>query len=261
MNLLRSIVIMLSLYTKIPMPFIEWDGENRKNVLTVLSLAGAVAGLFEAAWAWLAFFLDFKAAFYAAGACLIPALVTGGIHMDGLSDTEDARASHAGPERRQQILADPHMGAFGALAIVLYELFCFALYWTIYDSGASGLDFSLPWMLFAVFTASRAMAQLGIATIKPARDEGMLYTFSSVTNKPAMIAVSLAVLASCVLILVWVQGLPALLCGAALVLLFLYFRHMAVREFGGISGDLCGWIIEMTIPVMLTAAAVAIRLV
>ena len=46
--------------------------------------------------------------------------VTGGLHLDGLVDVADALgAAHRSPERFLEVLRDPHVGAFGVMAIAL----------------------------------------------------------------------------------------------------------------------------------------------
>jgi adenosylcobinamide-GDP ribazoletransferase len=44
--------------------------------------------------------------------------LTGALHADGLADTCDAVLSHASPERRLEIMRDPHVGAFGVVGVV-----------------------------------------------------------------------------------------------------------------------------------------------
>ena len=67
------------------------------------------------------------------GPCSVcsPAAVTGGIHLDGYCDTVDALASHGTPARRQEILKDPHIGAFGVIRLCGYFLLSFALWTTL----------------------------------------------------------------------------------------------------------------------------------
>ena len=45
-------------------------------------------------------------------------LLTGALHADGLADTCDAVFCHATPERRLEIMRDPHVGAFGVVGLV-----------------------------------------------------------------------------------------------------------------------------------------------
>jgi adenosylcobinamide-GDP ribazoletransferase len=44
--------------------------------------------------------------------------LTGALHADGLIDTCDAVFGHASPERRLEIMRDPHVGAFGVVGVV-----------------------------------------------------------------------------------------------------------------------------------------------
>ena len=46
-------------------------------------------------------------------------LITGGLHEDGLADTADALGAHTTRERRLEILRDPRVGTYGALALIL----------------------------------------------------------------------------------------------------------------------------------------------
>jgi adenosylcobinamide-GDP ribazoletransferase len=53
-------------------------------------------------------------------------LVTGGLHEDGLADTADALGAHTTRERRLEILRDPRVGTYGALALILAIAFSVA---------------------------------------------------------------------------------------------------------------------------------------
>ena len=46
-------------------------------------------------------------------------IVSGALHEDGLADVADALGAHTTTERRLEILKDPRVGTFGALALVL----------------------------------------------------------------------------------------------------------------------------------------------
>lgn len=47
---------------------------------------------------------------------LIPIFITGGIHLDGFLDTQDALSSYQPMERRLEILKDSHAGAFAIIS-------------------------------------------------------------------------------------------------------------------------------------------------
>ncbi len=52
-------------------------------------------------------------------AVVVDAVVTGGLHYDGLADSADGLIPPVPRARRLEIMADPRVGAFGALALVL----------------------------------------------------------------------------------------------------------------------------------------------
>src|SRR5487761_1543922 len=58
----------------------------------------------------------------AAAALIVLALVTGGLHLDGLADTADGLFGGRDRERRLEIMRDPRVGSFGAIALVLVLL-------------------------------------------------------------------------------------------------------------------------------------------
>src|SRR5690606_13794597 len=46
--------------------------------------------------------------------------ITGGLHLDGLSDVADGLgAAHRDPDRFLEVLRDPHIGAFGTMAMTI----------------------------------------------------------------------------------------------------------------------------------------------
>jgi adenosylcobinamide-GDP ribazoletransferase len=58
----------------------------------------------------------------AAAALAVLAVVTGGLHLDGLADTADGLLGGRDRERRLKIMRDPRVGSFGAIALVLVLL-------------------------------------------------------------------------------------------------------------------------------------------
>ena len=59
------------------------------------------------------------AALAAVVAVAVDAAVTGCLHLDGLADSADGLLPAVGRARRLEIMADPSIGAFGAVALVL----------------------------------------------------------------------------------------------------------------------------------------------
>lgn len=75
MKVLESIVVAFSMYSKIPMPHIEWNKENMKNVLCFFPWVGAVAGVLVWLWFRVSDQLGFGVMLRASVAVLSPVLV------------------------------------------------------------------------------------------------------------------------------------------------------------------------------------------
>ena len=122
MTALRSIALAFTLFSRVPMPHVEWNPENMRYTMLAFPLVGCVIGTVVAIWCALCATLGLNGAAFGAGTVLVPLFVTGGIHMDGFADVVDAQSSHAAPERKREILADPHIGAFATVGIGGYLL-------------------------------------------------------------------------------------------------------------------------------------------
>lgn len=62
---------------------------------------------------------------------VLTVLLTRGLHLDGLADTVDGLGGGRTPEERLAIMKDSHLGAFGAVSLVLVLLLKFAFLQTL----------------------------------------------------------------------------------------------------------------------------------
>jgi adenosylcobinamide-GDP ribazoletransferase len=178
---------------------------------------------------------------------LLSIFVTGGIHMDGFMDTSDALASWQSRERRLEILKDSHVGAFAVLGCAGYLLLHAALL-----SEASTTSGAL---LCCVFVLSRALSAWAMATFRSARPQGMLDAFAQAAHR-RMVTVSCVVCAVlCAVVWSVFGGWLTLVCLLAAALCVICYRHMAYKQFGGVTGDLAGWFLQVT-ELVLTAVIV-----
>jgi adenosylcobinamide-GDP ribazoletransferase len=89
--------------------------ERTLNWFPVVGLV--VGGLVGGVW-WAAGRI-WPPALAAVVAVAVDAVLTGGLHLDGLADSADGLIPPVARERRFEIMADPRVGVFGALALVL----------------------------------------------------------------------------------------------------------------------------------------------
>ena len=94
------------------------------------------------------------------------AIVTGAIHLDGLSDTCDGVFGGSDPESRLRIMKDKATGSFGTVAVVLALLLKFACLVSLIGSGAA--LFVLPMGV----AAARWSQVIGAGVSSYARSEG-----------------------------------------------------------------------------------------
>ncbi|KWT65175.1 Cobalamin synthase [Hyphomicrobium sulfonivorans] len=166
--------------------------------------------------------------------------VTGALHLDGLGDVTDALSgSHRSPEKLLQIMRDPHLGAFGAIAIGLQLIAKLVLLAEV----ATQAGF-MPLILIA------AWARLGppvwsLAVPPLATGSGERFAWQI---DPRLIAAEAAALT---LITVWFA--PVLLAALLIIpSIALYWRW----RLGGITGDCLGASIEVSETLLLLLLAV-----
>ena len=95
-----SLVIAFSMYSKIPMPRVEWTEENRKYAICFFPLVGLVTGGLCYVWFLICGHLQAGTLLFSAGMAAIPLFLTGGIHVDGFMDTMDAFHSYQDKEKK-----------------------------------------------------------------------------------------------------------------------------------------------------------------
>ena len=94
---LQTVAVAFSMFSRIPMPQFAWDSRNMRYALCAFPLIGAVIWGAVALWLYLCELLALPDLLRAAVATVIPVWITGGIHLDGYADTQDALASFSSP--------------------------------------------------------------------------------------------------------------------------------------------------------------------
>lgn len=235
MSAVRSVFAAFAMFSAFPAPKVEWNRENLRWMLCAFPLVGAAIGLLCWGWAALGAYLGFPALLRGAGLTLIPVLSTGGVHLDGYADTWDALASHAPPEKKQEILADPRLGAFAAIHLCGWFVMDFALW------SALPRYEGVPVLL--AFCLSRSLSGLAITAFPLAKDTGLAHTFAQAADKQAARRF-LAGLSDLLCLGLFFCGWQGAAMAAAALGVFVYYRRMARTQFGGLSGDLAGWFLQ-----------------
>lgn len=235
--MLNSLFLAFAMYSKIPVPRADWSKEKMKYVMCFFPLIGVILGFLMWGFGILCSHFGLPELFRSAGLTLIPLFVTGGIHMDGFLDTTDALSSWQPKEKKLEILKDSHTGAFAIIYCGIYLVACLGIY--------AAMPAEVYPLMAVIPVLSRAFSGMSVVTFKNARKDGLLATFSTSAEKYITRGVLSIYLAVCAAVLVWlspVNGALTALTGAAV---FAYYRYRSYKEFGGITGDLAGWFLQI----------------
>ena len=235
--MLNSLISAFLMYSRIPMPQIPWEEKNRRYALCWFPLIGVVIGSLLIGWYAIANQFAVSELLFGVVAVCIPVLVTGGIHIDGFRDVEDARASCSEKERKLAIMSDPHIGSFAVIRLVLYLLSqtaCMSQLTAWKSVGLVGVSFCI----------SRTLSGLAAVTFCCAKKDGTLQDFV----KPAHRRFTIGWLVSLLLLeiagMLIISPFPAILSLSLAGVIFAYYRTFAYRTFGGITGDTAGWFLQ-----------------
>lgn len=234
---MKSLIIAFAMYSKFPMPRVDWEKKALSWALCWFPLVGLAVGAVLWLWLALAGWLGFGAVFTAALALLLPIALSGGIHLDGFCDTCDALSSHQSRERKLEIMADPHVGAFAVQGCGLLLLLTFGLW-----CQAERTDGGLWAALLLVPVLSRGLSAFAALTLPNARGGGLLAAVTGERRRGRWLPLCGALLCAAGLAVLkpgylWIGG-------AALLALW-YYVKTAKREFGGTTGDLAGWFLQL----------------
>lgn len=237
------------MYSRIPVGRADWTEDNMKYSMCFVPMVGMVIAVLLGLWYFLNVKFGFNDVLNGGISIFLPLLVTGGIHMDGFCDVVDALCSYRTKEKRLEILKDPHAGAFAIIWVCTYM---------ILGAGLLAQITTMWGMLFCGigFVLSRALSCFLAITLKSANREGTLYAFTSSQQKSAVSSV-LSVYMILGVFTVCILNLPAgimVLCAG--ILLTIWFVRMVYRDFGGMTGDLAGFYIQI-FELMVFVAAVA----
>lgn len=243
--MIKSIIIAFSTYSRIPMPRVEWNEKSMRYSMCFFPLVGVVIGACQALiFCFLRGWLGLGSAATGAILTATPVLLSGGIHFDGYLDTIDAKSSYKPAEEKLKILKDPHTGAFAIIYGIVYMLL---YYGCMQELVADSLECESAAGIFVVavcYAYSRILSGLSVVTLRKAKKDGTVADAARASDRCVkwVLAVLLAV---CMAGLLWIHvwyGLTAIVLGG---IVFVYYRHMAYKTFGGITGDLAGYFLQV----------------
>lgn len=221
-------VLGIQFLTRIPITQkpVPCEKEDFRGAIRFFCIIGMIVGLVQYLVYKLAL-LGLPAHFAAFLAAMAGLAVTGGIHLDGLSDVFDGFGAQAGRERTFEIMKDSRVGAFGVMAIVMDLLFHAIGFSVLADAPARVI-------LIPVF------AKLSVALLcrigKNAKEGLGALWIENIDKKGILLNGVGAIVIGCIFI-GWLQTVivTLIVIGATY-----YLRGIYTRKLGGITGDCLG---------------------
>ena len=168
---------------------------------------------------------------------LVWVVITGGLHLDGLADCCDGLLGSATPERRLEIMKDPHLGAFGGIGLIL-TLLIKAVTLSLIPSS-SGLRIILAATISRWFVLPASLLPL-------ANPDGMGADFVSGVRRRAIFITAILPLG-----LAFLLGLPGLFAVLAALAAAAAVLGLAWNRIKGVTGDVFGMLVEVIEAVVL----------
>ena len=239
--------------TVLPVGVTRWDRGAARAGMLVAPVVGVVVGGCAAGVGLLLLVLGAGPLLAAVGSVAVPAVLTRGLHLDGLADTADGLGSGKPAEDALRIMKQSDIGPFGVLALVFVVLAQVAALAQVYgDSWGRGVAAAVVSGIAGRLALTWA-ARVGVPAARP---EGLGAAVAGVV--PVRWALGLGV---GVVVVGWACGVALGIYGVgpafvvALVVGELLLRHCR-RRFGGVTGDVFGGLAESA----ATAAVVVLSL-
>ena len=226
---MRLFLVAFQFLTIVPLPFaVRCEEEDLGRSMTYFPLVGLAIGALLAGTDFLLAPLLPRGV----GDLILIALlsvVTGGLHLDGLSDVCDGLAARGSRERFLDVMKDSRVGAVGAVALVL------GLGLKYQALVAVPIQYKREVLLFFPLAARFAQVQMTVGATR-ARSDGLGSAFIGGAGLLQFVLAYTLTLAAAYLLL----GMNGIYCSLLLYLLTWGIKSWSHKRLGGITGDVIG---------------------
>lgn len=237
----KAFILGLQFLTRLPINTrIDFDKKILSKTPIFFPIIGMIIGGIAAIIYYLLSFINKD--FAALGTVLSLVVITGGLHLDGLSDTCDGFFSSRTREKVLEIMKDSRVGTFGVIAIVFDILFKYILLRTMDTSVAVSA-------LIISCAIGRTMIVMFISFGKSARPGGMGEIFVSKNSKNyfALALLILFVIGSII------GKFAFLIAFFSAVIFSILFMRYSYEIIGGVTGDVYGADCELSEIIVMMA--------
>lgn len=232
--MIKSLILMLQFLTRLPINIkVDVSRDNIARGTVYFPFIGMLIGGISALAYYLLSFVNNDIS--SIGAVFAIIAVTGGLHVDGLSDTCDGFFSARKRERILEIMKDSRVGTFGVIAII------FDILSKIFIIKSLPQDLAIVYIILSCGTG-RLVTSMLFSFGKTARPGGMGDMFTANNSRlyffiGAILFTAIGYLLGGAVFLIAVLG--------AIIFAILFMRY-SYRIIGGLTGDVYGASCELT---------------
>ncbi|WP_338471476.1 adenosylcobinamide-GDP ribazoletransferase [Niallia sp. XMNu-256] len=244
MKMVKGLVMCIQFFTSIPIPYeVPMDRIHINKAVKMFPVLGVLQGILYSAFLYVLLqwtpLSPLAIAFFVWLALII---ITGGIHLDGWMDCSDAYFSYRDQQKRIEIMADPKIGAFGVLSVIVLLS---AKFLFIYEIVLRFNDNTFLLIILIPFLGKVVMGML-LLNIKSAKEEGLGSLFKEAASQGSLwIYPVYVVMLGLIIFLIGLKAMSGfLLLVLAALVFFIVISRKIVRWFGGITGDVLGASVE-----------------
>jgi adenosylcobinamide-GDP ribazoletransferase len=231
MAVVREFLIATQFLTRLPVPVkTNWTMADLRDSVPMFPIVGIIIGLLASLAYLAAAILNLPAVIAAILAMSAMALLTGGLHEDGLSDVADGFGGGRTREDKLRIMRDSRLGSYGAIVLFLVLTLRISTISTLFE------PMMVTIALVSAAALSRSVMPVAMLALPQARPDGLAASADRPEPRRALIGAGLGLLI-CFLCL---PLLTAILVTAACLLAALLFLGLAKHQIGGITGDVLG---------------------
>ena len=243
--------LAISLLTILPVRAGRVDRETARWAMTLAPVAGLVVGVAGAVVLVVSGWVGFGGLLAAALVVAAMAVLTRGLHLDGLADLADGLGSGKPAAEALEIMKKSDIGPFGVVTLVL----------ALAIQVAAITEIRVAGLVVAAMTGRLAIVWACRTRVRAARPDGLGALVADTVRLRDAGAVTTAVVVAAALAALTgpgggvadaIRGAAAVLVGLAAALFLL--RH-AVRRLGGITGDVIGALVETAVTAALLVMA------
>lgn len=229
--MINGLIMAIQFLTRIPInKNLDFNKDNISKSTFYFPFIGMLLGAITA----LSYYavLPLNTNFASIVAVLMLIILTGGLHLDGLSDTVDGFYSARDQKKILLIMKDSRIGAFGVISLILIILFKYIIISSLTQNVGLALIFSMG--------NSRLVVLIQMAYKKTARPGGLGELFHSSNPKKYIITSSIIYL-----IIIFIINVKFLIPLIGSIILGELITNITYKKIDGYTGDVYGATIEL----------------